>query len=50
MPDKVLIVDDEAEIADLIEVYLSSENFTVFKFYSAKEALECIDTDRKSVV
>ena len=36
MPDKVLIVDDEAEIADLIEVYLSSENFTVFKFYSAK--------------
>ena len=44
MSDKILIVDDEAEIADLIEVYLSNENFTVLKFYSAKEALECINT------
>lgn len=44
MSDRILIVDDEAAIADLIEVYLSSENFTVFKFYSAEEALECIDT------
>ena len=25
MSDKILIVDDEAEIADLIEVYLNSE-------------------------
>ncbi len=44
MSDRILIVDDEAEIADLIEVYLSNENFTVFKFYSAAEALECINT------
>ena len=44
MSDKILIVDDEAEIADLIEVYLSNENFTIFKFYPAKEALECIHT------
>lgn len=44
MADKVLIVDDEIEIADLIEVYLSSENYTVYKFYSAREALACIDT------
>lgn len=38
----VLIVDDEKEIADLIEVYLINEEFNVFKFYSAKEALEAI--------
>ena len=44
MPDKILVVDDEVEIADLIEVYLNNENYTVFKFYSAKEALECINT------
>lgn len=44
MSDKILVVDDEAEIADLIEVYLTNENYTVFKFYSAKEALECINT------
>lgn len=42
MSDKILIVDDEVEIADLIETYLKSENYSVFKFYSAKEALECI--------
>ncbi len=44
MPEKILIVDDEVEIADLIETYLLSENYCVFKFYSAKEALECIRT------
>lgn len=44
MSDKILIVDDETEIADLIEVYLKNENYTVFKFYTAKDALECINT------
>ena len=44
MSDTILIVDDEIEIANLIEVYLKSENYTVFKFYTAKEALKCIDT------
>ena len=44
MSEKILIVDDEVEIADLIEVYLKNENYTVFKFYTAPEALECINT------
>lgn len=44
MPEKILIVDDEHEIADLIEMYLQNENYTVFKFYSADEALNCIAT------
>lgn len=44
MPEHILIVDDEAEIADLIELYLKNENYTVFKFYSAADALACIDT------
>lgn len=38
MPDKILVVDDEVEIADLIEVYLNNENYSVFKFYSAKRS------------
>ncbi len=42
MADKILIVDDEKEIADLVALYLENENFTVFKFYTAKEALRCI--------
>lgn len=44
MSDRILLVDDEIEIADLIEVYLKNENYTVFKFYTAKEALDCINT------
>ena len=42
MQDKILVVDDEHEIADLIALYLQNENFEVFKFYTAAEALECI--------
>lgn len=44
MPHKILVVDDEAEIADLIETYLADENYTIFKFYSARDALACIET------
>ena len=35
----ILIVDDEQEIADLIEIYLKNENFTVYKYYSSKKFL-----------
>ena len=42
MPDRILVVDDEREISDLVELYLQNENYEVFKFYSAKEALACI--------
>lgn len=44
MSEKILVVDDEVEIADLIEIYLKNENYTVFKFYTATEAMECINT------
>lgn len=42
----VLVLDDEKEIADLVEVYLKNENYNVFKFYDSKEAIECIETQR----
>lgn len=44
MSANILVVDDEKEIADLIELYLKNDNFTVYKFYTGKEALECIET------
>lgn len=44
MSNKILIVDDENEIADLVELYLKNDNYTVFKFYTAQEALAFIDT------
>lgn len=39
----VLVVDDEQAIADLVEVYLKNDNYIVYKFYTGKEALECLD-------
>ncbi|MGL6219830.1 MAG: response regulator, partial [Lacrimispora sphenoides] len=44
MQEKILVVDDEHEISDLVELYLQNENYSVFKFYTAKEALACIET------
>ncbi|MEA4925871.1 MAG: VanR-ABDEGLN family response regulator transcription factor [Syntrophomonadaceae bacterium] len=43
MNDRILVVDDEHDIADLIEVYLQNENYNVFKYYSASEALACVE-------
>ena len=42
MREKILVVDDEQEIADLVALYLQGESFEVFSFYSAAEAPECI--------
>src|SRR5699024_10053152 len=33
----ILVVDDEKEIADLVQVYLENEGFTVYKCYTGKE-------------
>lgn len=42
MNEKILIVDDEHEIADLVELYLQNENYEVLKFYNGTDALTCI--------
>ncbi len=43
MDGKILIVDDEKEIADLIEVYLVNDGYTVYKFYNGSDAVKCIN-------
>lgn len=43
---RVLVVDDEHEIADLVELYLKNENYIVYKYYSAKDALDCISKNK----
>ena len=40
----ILVLDDEKEIADLVELYLKNENYNIYKFYNSKQALECIDS------
>lgn len=49
MSVKILVVDDEREIADLVEVYLRNENYEVFKYYSALDALDCVRRERLSL-
>lgn len=39
----ILVLDDEKEIADLVEVYLKNENYNVYKFYNSNEAIKCIE-------
>jgi len=43
MHNRVLVVDDEKAIADLIELYLRNEDYCVFKFYNGQDALAFID-------
>lgn len=49
MNDKILIVDDEQAIADLVEVYLKNEGFQVRKFYNAAEVLACVAEEELSL-
>ncbi len=46
MSEKILIVDDEREIADLVALYLENENFTVYKYYTGREAVSCIEKEK----
>ncbi|MBP3708196.1 MAG: VanR-ABDEGLN family response regulator transcription factor [Clostridia bacterium] len=40
----ILVLDDEKEIADLVELYLKNEGYKIYKFYDSDEAIECINT------
>lgn len=42
----ILVVDDEREIADVVELYLKSDQYHIFKFYTGEEALHCIENTK----
>ena len=46
MGAEILVVDDETAIADLVEVYLKNEGYTVHKFYNGGDALQCVRQQR----
>lgn len=46
MSEHILIVDDEKEIANLLEVYLQNDGFDVYKFYNGQDALQCIENEK----
>jgi DNA-binding response OmpR family regulator len=43
---KILIVDDEKEIRDLVEIYLKSEGYSTIKASDGEEALEIVSRDK----
>ena len=43
MEERIVVVDDEREIADLLELYLKNDGYTVCKFHNGADALECIE-------
>ena len=49
MNEKIMIVDDETAIADLVEVYLQNEGYQVFKFYNAADALSLLQREEMSL-
>lgn len=49
MEPEILVVDDEREIADLVEVYLKNEGYRVHSCGSAGEALRCVESTELSL-
>ena len=45
MDEKILIADDEQEIADLVELYLKNEGFQVLKCYDGTAAMKVAETE-----
>ncbi len=45
MNERILVVDDEASIADLVEVYLKNEGYQVTKLYNGADALASVRSD-----
>lgn len=46
----ILVVDDDKEIADLVEIHLVSDGYKVFKANSAKEGLEILEEENIKLV
>lgn len=43
MNEKIPVVDDKRELADLLEVYLKNDGYTVYKYYNGRDALKGIE-------
>ena len=50
MESKILVVDDEKEIKDLIEIYLKNEGYTVLKADNGEEALDILSKEEVQLI
>ena len=48
--EEILVCDDEREIVDAIEIYLSQENFLVHKAYNGEQALDILKSHNVKLV
>jgi DNA-binding response OmpR family regulator len=48
--EKILVVDDEKDIADLVEIYLVGDGYQVLKAYNALEGLKILDKEDVKLV
>ncbi|MDO5423431.1 MAG: VanR-ABDEGLN family response regulator transcription factor [Eubacteriales bacterium] len=46
MGSKILIVDDEREITDVVALYLQNENYDVIKCYCGRDALRLVEEEK----
>ncbi len=46
MNEKIMVVDDDQDIREVIQVLLSSEEYNVIEASNGKEALELVNDDR----
>ncbi len=49
MNEKILVMDDEREITDLVELYLKNEGYEVIKAYNGEEALRIAESEDLSL-
>ena len=45
MKPRILVLDDEKEIADLISLYLKNEQYEVYTFYDSVKAYEFVNKE-----
>lgn len=50
MANKIMVVDDEPDVVDLVKLVLESDGFSVVTAYSGKEALDKIDREMPDLV
>lgn len=50
MNEKIMIVDDDKDIREVIQVLLSSEGYNVIEASNGKEALELVDDDTDLII
>jgi two-component system response regulator VicR len=50
MANKIMVVDDEPDVVDLVKLVLKSDGFRVVTAYSGKEALDKIDREMPDLV